>query len=82
MGKYTQLSITDRQRLYVFLEMGLSVTEIAQKLSRNRSTLYRELHRNQEPEGYLPGLAQQKADTERGRDDGENWKKTLPYMST
>jgi transposase, IS30 family len=63
MGKYTQLSITDRRRLYVFLEMGLSVTEIAQKLSRNRSTLYRELHRNQETEGYLPGIAQQKADT-------------------
>ena len=36
MGKYTQLSITDRRRMYVFLEMGLPVTEIAQKLSRNR----------------------------------------------
>jgi len=56
-------ALENTRRLYVFLEMGLSVTEIAQKLSRNRSTLYRELQRNQEPEGYLPGIAQQKADT-------------------
>lgn len=67
MGKYTQLSITDRQRLYVFLEMGLAVSEIAQKLSRHRSTLYREMQRNQEIEKYLPTLAQQKADIRRRR---------------
>lgn len=62
MGKYTQLSITDRRRLHIFLEMGLSITEIAKKLSRHRSTLYRELTRNQEEEFYLPGVAQEKAE--------------------
>jgi IS30 family transposase len=60
MGDYTHLSITDRRRLSVFIEMGLSMTEIAQKLSRSRSTLYRELNRNKEPEGYSPGAAQLK----------------------
>ncbi len=67
MGKYTQLSITDRQRFYVFLEMDLSISEIAKKLSRDRSTLYRELRRNREVKGYLPGLAQQKAVARRKR---------------
>ena len=67
MGKYTQLSITDRQRFYVFLEMGLSLSEIAKKLSRDKSTLYRERNRNREVEGYLPGLAQQKAGARRER---------------
>jgi IS30 family transposase len=61
VGNYTQLSITDRRRLYTFLEMGLSITEIAKKLSRHRSTLYRELNRNKELEGYLPVVAHKKA---------------------
>lgn len=61
MGNYTHLSNSDRRRLYVFLEMGLSITEIAKKLSRSRSTLYRELNRNKESEIYSPGIAQQKA---------------------
>lgn len=60
MDNYTHLSVTDRRRLYVFLEMKLSITEIAKKLSKHRSTIYRELNRNKEPEGYFPVLAQQK----------------------
>lgn len=62
MGEYTHLSITDRRRFYTFLEMGLSILEIAQKSGRHRSTLYRELNRNKEPEGYLPKVAQLKTE--------------------
>lgn len=62
MGEYTHLSITDRRRFYTFLEMGLSVLEIAQRLGKHRSTLYRELNRNKEPEGYLPKVAQLKTE--------------------
>ena len=61
MGYYTQLSVTDRRRLYVFLEMGLSVSDIARKLSRHRSTIYREISRNKELGSYLPIIAHQKA---------------------
>ena len=61
MGQYTQLSVSDRRRLFIFLEMGLSVTEIAYKISRHRSTVYRELNRNNESGQYLPIIAQQKA---------------------
>ena len=38
--------------------MGLSIKEIAQKLSKHRSTLYRELARNSGEEGYFPKAAQ------------------------
>lgn len=62
MGKYTHLSISDRRRLCVFLQMGLSISEIARRLSRHRSIIYRELERNQEEESYLPGIAQEKTE--------------------
>jgi IS30 family transposase len=62
MGDYTHLSMADRRRFYVFLEMGLPMTKIAKRLSKSRSTLYRELKRNRGIEGYLPGMAQQKAE--------------------
>ena len=62
MGKYTHLSIIDRRRFYIFLEMKLSMTDIANRLGKHRSTLYRELARNKEPEGYFPKVAQQKVD--------------------
>ena len=62
MGKYTHLSPSDRRRFYTFLEMKLPMTDIAKRLGKHRSTLYRELERNKEPEGYLPGTAQLKTD--------------------
>lgn len=62
MGEYTHLSISDRRRLHIFLEMGVSITEIAKKLDKHRSTLYRELARNREENTYLPGIAQEKAE--------------------
>src|SRR3990167_2482268 len=62
MGKYTHLSISDRRRFFTLLEMKLSITEIAKRLSKHRSTLYRELNRNSEAEGYLPKAAQLKTE--------------------
>jgi len=52
--------MNERQRLYTYLEMGLSITVISQKLSRHRSSLYREINRNKEFGKYLPGIAHQK----------------------
>ena len=59
MGKYTHLSITDRRRLHIFLEMKLSITEISKRLSRHRSTIYREIERNQVEDAYSHGIAHQ-----------------------
>jgi IS30 family transposase len=41
--------------------MGLSISEIAKKLTRHRSTIYREIGRNKELRGYFPVVAHQKA---------------------
>ena len=62
MGNYTHLSVSDRRRFSVLLEMNLSITEIAKRLSKHRSTLYRELERNKELEGYSTGIAQLKVE--------------------
>lgn len=62
MGNYTHLSSSDRRRFYTFLEMKLSMSDIVKRLGKHRLTLYRELGRNKEPEGYLPGAAQLKTD--------------------
>jgi IS30 family transposase len=61
MGDYTHLTVTERRRLFVWREMGLSISVIAKCLKRDRSTLYRELARNQSQDGYLPIVAHQKA---------------------
>lgn len=58
MGKYTHLSSSDRRRFYTFLEMKLPIANIAKRLGKHRSSLYRELERNKEPDGYTPGTAQ------------------------
>lgn len=63
MSNYTHLSKNERQRLYIYLEMGLSIRSISEKLSRHRSTLYREIKRNKESDNYLPGVADQKANS-------------------
>ena len=60
MRDYTHLTLNDRQRLYTYLDMGLSIKAISKKLSRHPSPLYREISRNKE-HVYLPGIAHQKA---------------------
>lgn len=60
MRDYTHLTKNDRQRLYTYLDMGLSIRAISKKLLRHPSTLYREVNRNKE-HVYLPVIAHQKA---------------------
>jgi len=36
MGDYTHLSVSDRRRFRIFLEMGLSMTEIALALLKRK----------------------------------------------
>ncbi len=43
---YSQLTLSDRRRLYQLKERKLPVGEIARQLGRHRSTIYRELKRN------------------------------------
>lgn len=68
---YTQLGQKDRDRIFLFKKKGMSNSDIAKQLGRNKSTIGRELLRNlhQKIHQYLPDTAQRKADKrkERGR---------------
>lgn len=46
-GKYKHLNERDRYRLEGYLESGLNAKEVAQKLDRHISTIYREINRGQ-----------------------------------
>ena len=52
MKQYQQLSFEERVSLSAFLKRGDSISDIAQLLNRHRSTIYRELERNQHSNGY------------------------------
>lgn len=65
MGHYTHLSKQDRLKLACFREMGLSIREIAKRLGRHHSTIYRELSRNHSQGYYFPFSAHLKAQTRR-----------------
>jgi len=68
MNKYTQLKASERRRMYIFLERGLTVSEVGKRLNRGRSTIYRELERNKDKEGYWPSSAERKAKTRKRRE--------------
>lgn len=61
MKLYTHLSLGDREKIYEHLGKGISITILANKLCRNKSTISRELKRNRSLIGYLPDRADNKA---------------------
>ena len=66
MGQnYSQLTEDERNQFYALRKAKLSMTQIANQLSRPRATLYRELCRNTGGRGYRPQQAQQFAEQRR-----------------
>jgi transposase, IS30 family len=59
--RYSHLSLEERCRLRGMMEMGLSLSEIARRLGRDRSTVQRELGRNRCVDGYRPDSAERRA---------------------
>ena len=53
---YKHLSITEREKILIYLTQSLSLCRIAKLLGRSKSTISRELARN--PSEYLPSKAQ------------------------
>lgn len=53
MNSYTHLSLNERKRIFVLNQRGLTIVEIAKRLKRHRSTIYRELNRNSTNNYYL-----------------------------
>jgi IS30 family transposase len=60
-----QLTESDRAVLAQLLELKVSKQEIARRLRKHRSTIYRELDRNAGPIGYIAEEAQSRADVRR-----------------
>lgn len=65
MGKYSHLSLVERQNIYDLLHQGTTITKIALLLKRARSTINRELSRHQLEGAYNPIIAEQRAITTR-----------------
>lgn len=71
MKQYHQLTLLEREKIFVWNEAGVSVREIGRRLNRNPGTISRELQRNATGSGknsreyltfkYIPIKAQEKA---------------------
>ena len=57
MKTYQQLAWEQRYQIYFMLNMGFSQTDIADEIGVHRSTISRELRRNQGRRGYRPKQA-------------------------
>lgn len=62
MGKkYTHFTGKDRENLYIWKKEGVAVSEMAKRLGKHKSSLFRELSRNSDRRvGYVPDRAQDK----------------------
>jgi IS30 family transposase len=65
MGAYTQLTREQRYQIYAFLKVGFSQSSIAKEIGVHKSTVSRELRRNQGKRGYRPKQAQRLATSRR-----------------
>jgi IS30 family transposase len=78
MRTYTQLTQEQRYQIYALKKMGHNQTEIANCIGVNKSTISRELKRNQGQRGYRPkqahGLAMSRRQKGRRRIRAETWR--------
>lgn len=58
MTKYKQLSLEEREKIYLYIKNNKSLREIAQLIGRSVATISREIGRNSCSLGYLPDRAQ------------------------
>lgn len=67
MSHHKHLTLEERERIMYLIAQGKSITYIANKLGRNKSTISRELRRNENNGEYIPSLAQRQYETRRKR---------------
>ena len=53
------LTLVEREMILKFRAIGCSITEIAQRLGRNKATVSRELQRNSINGEYIPAVAEE-----------------------
>ena len=64
--KYHQITQEERYQIYALKKEGLSQIVIAKNLSRDKSTISRELKRNKGLRGYRPNQAEEMSKKKRG----------------
>src|SRR3989338_6681490 len=66
---YKQLGQKEREKIYQLKQKGITNSDIAERLGRNKSTIGREIRRNQHLKlrQYLPDTAERKADKRKAR---------------
>lgn len=60
MRHYQHLTLLERENILFLSATGYSITQIAKKMNRNKSTISREFHRNSSIGGYIPVKAQKR----------------------
>ena len=56
---YNHFTILERENLMLWFSMGLSISQIAKNLARNKSSISREIKRNSKDNNYIACEAQQ-----------------------
>lgn len=67
MQKHNHLTLEDRAVIEAYYRLNLSVADIAKRLGKHRSTIYRELKRMGDPKAYRMHVAQRMYQTQRQR---------------
>ena len=60
MSHHKHLTLLEREMIFLFYNLGLSISLIATLMMRNKSTISRELKRNSENGRYIPSVAESK----------------------
>ena len=58
MGQYNHITLKEREKIFFLKATGLKGYQIAKKLGRHKTTIYRELRRNTTSNEYSPSKAQ------------------------
>ena len=62
-SSYQQISEAERNQIYAYRKAGLSLSNIALFMGRNKSSISREVNKNKGLRGYRPKQAQQSSQT-------------------
>lgn len=60
MSHHKHLTLLEREMIFLFFNLGFSISLIASLMMRNKSTISRELKRNSENGRYIPSVAENK----------------------
>jgi IS30 family transposase len=80
MENYTHFSFEERKKIYYYLQVKLSVTQIAERLGRHKSCVYREIKRNSFDGKYIGSIANE-VSTERRRKSRRNKIRDNPKLN-